>query len=591
MTAMEPPPGNDADKHIIQILQEELAETNRGLIALSLELEQRVEDRTVELKAAQDELRRTNSDLLMLTMELEDRVAERTGELTAAIAALHQEIAVRKQAEESLEQYRDHLEDLIKDRTAEMNQAKLLAESANRSKSSFLANMSHELRTPMNAILGFSSLLMNEAGLTGKQREYLDIIGRSGKHLLELINDVLDMSKIEAGQISLDLRPFDLTRLVEDIAAMVRGRMLDKGLQFHVGPSVGLPRCIRGDEAKLRQILLNLLSNAGKFTQQGGISLRLGMLPDLARPTLWVEVEDTGIGISQADKSRVFEAFFQVAGQTTEHGTGLGLAISRQFVELMGGNISVDSTPGKGSLFRVELPVEYAEGAVAALPDQPDMGDAISLEPGQDGYRILIVEDCRENALLLQTLMEQAGFAVRVAVDGAAGVEAFQRFRPHFIWMDRRMPVMDGLEATRRIRALEGGQAVKIVAVTASVFREQRNELLNAGMDDIVNKPFRPADLCYCLGKHLGIRFVGNTAAASAEVVPLSAAALAGLPVVLRQALEEALVELDADRIGQIVEEIGRWDAGLGQVLRLQTKTYQYSSLLQALEQLPPASD
>ena len=579
------PRSNNADNPIIHILQEELAETNRGLIALSMELEQRVDERTSELRAAQDELQRTNSDLLMLTMELEDRVADRTEELTTAIDALQQEIAERKKAESALEKYQNHLEELVKERTVEAEAARRQAEAASQSKSSFLANMSHELRTPMNAILGFSDLMMRDDALTGRQMEYLEIISRSGKHLLALINDVLDMSKIEAGQIELDSNPFDLTALIQDIVDMVRERITEKGLQMLVEQASGLPRLILGDEAKLRQILLNLMSNAVKFTPQGCITLRLGSLPDVETSKLLIEVEDTGIGISPADQSHIFDAFFQVRGKAMERGTGLGLAISRQFVELMGGVIRVESILGKGSVFRVELPVELADETTIP-PEQDDAGFVIGLEPGQDAYRVLIVEDQRENALLLQNLMEKVGFEVRMAENGVAGIELFQNFKPHFIWMDRRMPVMDGIEATRRIRAMEDGQSVKIVAVTASVFKEQRSEMLIVGMDEIVNKPFQPEDIYASMAKHLGVRFIRQIADKPERPQPVSAMALAALPSGLRAELKEALVDLDTDRIDKIVGLIAEYDNGLGQVLRFQTKSYQYTDIIHALEEM-----
>jgi len=578
------PQSNNADNQIIRILQEELAETNRGLIALSMELERRVDERTFELRATQDELQQTNSDLLMLTMELEDRVADRTEDLTKAIDALQQEITERKKVESALERYQNHLEELVKERTIEAESARQQAEAASRSKSSFLANMSHELRTPMNAILGFSGLMIRDDALTGKQMEYLEIISRSGKHLLSLINDVLDMSKIEAGQIELDNSPFFLSVLIPDIVDMVRGRIAEKGLQLLVEQPSGLPRRILADKAKLRQILLNLLSNAVKFTQQGGITLRLAILPDFDTPRLLIEVEDTGIGISPSDQTHIFDAFFQVGGKAMERGTGLGLAISSQFVELMGGSLHVESILGKGSVFRMELPVELAEETLIPQEQEQEADGVIELEPGQDAYRVLIVEDQRENALLLQTLMEKVGFEVRVAENGVSGIELFKNFKPHFIWMDRRMPVMDGIEATRRIRAMEGGQSVKIVAVTASVFKEQRSELLSAGMDEIVNKPFQPEDIFGCMARHLGIRFIRQARGKPESQAPVSAMALATLPAELRANLWEALVDLDTNRIGKVVGLIAEYDTGLGQILRFHTKSYQYTTIIHALE-------
>ena len=428
------------------------------------------------------------------------------------------------------------------------------------------------------------------------------------------------MSKIEAGQIELDNSFFDLAALIQDIVDMVRGRIAEKGLQLLVEQPSGLPRHILADEAKLRQILINLLSNAVKFTQQGCITLRFDNLSDVdtlkckrspplpfpgsaailaansAGETtslpggserlplkLLIEVEDTGIGISPSDQSHIFDAFFQVGGKAMEPGTGLGLAISSQFVKLMGGILSVQSIVGKGSVFRVELPIEFAEETT--IPQEfEDVGNFIGLEPGQDAYRVLIVEDHRENALLLQTLMEKVGFEVRMAENGVAGIELFQSFKPHFIWMDRRMPVMDGIEASRRIRAMEGGQSVKIVAVTASVFKEQRSELLSAGMDEIVNKPFQPDDIFGCMAKHLGVRFVRQAKGKPESQAPVSAMSIATLPARLRSDLWEALMDLDTNRIDKVVGLIAEFDTGLGQVLRLHTKSYQYTAIIHALE-------
>ena len=579
------PQPNEADKRLIHILQFELAETNRGLIALSMELEQRVEERTAELRITQDELQRTNTDLLLLTMELEDRVDERTKELTQAITNLHQEIIEREKVEAELKSYRDHLEEIIKERTAEVESARKIAEAASQSKSSFLANMSHELRTPMNAILGFSGLMMQDDALSERQREYMDIISRSGKHLLTLINDVLDMSKIEAGQITLDKQAFDLLAMTQDISNMMRGRIAEKGLQFLVDQPVDLPRHIFGDEAKLRQILLNLLSNACKFTQRGGITLRIGVLAKHEYPKLLIEVQDTGIGICMANQSRIFEAFYQVGMAATERGTGLGLAISRQFVELMGGSIHVESIPGQGSTFRLELPLETAEGVVTPYFYNEDSGDAILLEPGQTSKRILIVEDQRENALLLQTLMEKAGFEVRMAENGAMGVEMFQQFKPHLIWMDRRMPVMDGIEATRIIRSMEGGQEVKVVAVTASVFKEQRGELLSAGMDDIINKPFRAGELFDCMEEQLGIHFIRQVTDNPPPLAVIRAEALAKLPAELQVKLGDALLDLNTARIDEIVGKINDLEPELGGILHNLAKSYQYTTMIQALEE------
>ena len=334
------------------------------------------------------------------------------------------------------------------------------AEAANRAKSVFLANMSHELRTPLNAILGFSALLQRDAGIVGHDREHLDIINRSGEHLLGLINDILDMAKIEAGRVELQIAPFDLYVLVRDLVGMMGQRAIEKGLELRLEQSSRVARYLRGDEIRLRQALVNLLGNAIKFTEQGAVTLRLEALPDPAGgPRLRIEVEDTGPGIAAEDLERVFDPFVQAGQTSAQKGTGLGLAITRQFVELMGGRIGVTSDLGRGSRFWIELPVEPVSASEVA-GQQSEGGEVLGLAPGQPDWRILIVEDQPENSLLLGRLLEDAGFRVQIAENGVRGIERFRDWRPHFIWMDQRMPVMGGQAATRRIRALPGGQEV-----------------------------------------------------------------------------------------------------------------------------------
>jgi signal transduction histidine kinase len=355
--------------------------------------------------------------------------------------------------EDELNVHRLHLEELVSLRTAELALARDAADAANQAKSMFLANMSHELRTPLNAILGFSSILGRDSGFSESQKETLSIIHKSGDHLLNLINDVLDIAKIEAGRITVQTASFDLGGLILDITDMLRGRAQEKGLQLILDQTSTFPRYIVSDAAKLRQILINLISNAIKATEQGGVTLRLGLKTDPPN-LLLIEVEDTGCGIKPEDQATLMQPFVQVGPQTQQQGTGLGLAISRQFVELMGGNLTFTSTPGQGSTFRVELPVPLAQPD--EIPQIPKgRGEVIRLEPDQAPCRVLVVDDQVDNRLLLQRLLESAGFQVQLAENGAVAVEQFQSWRPHFIWMDQRMPVMDGLEATRRMGLLE----------------------------------------------------------------------------------------------------------------------------------------
>jgi signal transduction histidine kinase len=328
--------------------------------------------------------------------------------------------------------------------------ARTAAEAANRAKSVFLSNMSHELRTPLNAILGFSALMCSDSTITEGQRKTLDIINRSGEHLLNLINDVLDMARIEAGSVIVNLASFDLGDMLRDVIDLMGMRAQQKGLSLSVEQSSDFPRAVRADAAKLREVLINLIANAVKYTEHGGVLLRFNTKPakDPKTVLLVISVEDTGIGIRAEDQARIFDPFVQAGRSTAQRGTGLGLAISRRHVELMGGSIGVESTPGKGSVFWTEIPVGLAEGAEAGAIGV-SRGKVVGLASGQAEYRILVVEDRMENWLLLRLLMEGVGFSVRVAENGKEGVKAFVSWRPHLIWMDIRLPLVDGIEATR----------------------------------------------------------------------------------------------------------------------------------------------
>ncbi|WP_241674620.1 response regulator [Candidatus Methylobacter oryzae] len=495
------------------------------------------------------------------------------------------DVTERKQNEIALKQYQDHLEEEIQQRTADLVLARNAAEAANKAKSVFLANMSHELRTPLNAILGFSSMILKDAQLPENQLRNLEIINRSGEHLLSLINDVLEMAKIEAGRIQFEEAQFDLGSMIRDVADMMSVRAQDKGLALLIDQSSEFPRFIVGDEARLRQILINLIGNALKFTQQGGVTLRLGIKQD-PNAQLLIEVEDSGFGISPENQRHIFEPFVQLGEQGDGKGTGLGLTITRQFVRLMGGHISLESTLGKGSLFRIDLPLREVKENDLIKSKETSRGEVVSLAPGQPAYRVLIVEDQLENQLLLTQLMECIGISTKIAKNGKEGVELFQSWHPHLIWMDRRMPLMDGIQAAQAIRLLPEGKAVKIVAVTASAFMEQRDEMLQAGMDDFVRKPYRSSEIYECLSRQLGVTYIYDGVAEPQEQdMPLTPEMLSALPDELRKDLLDALESLDSEDIDSIIQQIANYDQPLQKALTNLAESFDYSAILKALRE------
>lgn len=388
--------------------------------------------------------------------------------------------------------------------------AKASAELANRAKSGFLANMSHELRTPLNVILGYSEILAQDPSVSKSQKEKLTIISRSGDHLLAMINEVLDISKIEAGKVELKPEFTELPAILENIAQMFKMRAAESGLSFEMHLDNSLARYIRVDVGKLHQILINLLGNSIKFTQQGGVVLRVRTLPLIDSSdalTLQLEVEDSGEGIRLENLEKVFDPFVQCnKTKVSMNGTGLGLTITKSFTDIMGGRIEVESKPGKGSIFRVALPVVEAS-AYDLENTGATRNDIQKFAPGQSDKRILVVEDHKETRMLLVALMKNAGFDVRAAVNGKDALDNFRQWRPHFVWMDVQMPEMDGYQATRLIRDLPYGKKVFIVALTASVFQEQRELILDAGCDEILYKPFLTNDIFDTMERLLKIRF------------------------------------------------------------------------------------
>ena len=440
-----------------------------------------------------------------------------------------------------------------------MAKAKEAAEAANRAKSTFLANMSHEIRTPMNAILGFSQLMLRDRNLDARQNQYLGTINRSGEHLLALINDILEMSKIEAGRTTLNPAAFDLPDLLNDLEMMFRVRTDGKRLSFFVELIGDVPRYIVTDINKLRQVFINVLGNAVKFTDRGGVGLRVRADRRAETgPRLLVEIEDTGPGISADEQGKLFRHFEQTkTGQQAGTGTGLGLAISREFVRLMGGDITVSSQVGKGSVFSIHLPLKEGEAQAVRSKDNPR--HVLRLQPGQAKCRVLIADDIEDNRELLVQILGPVGFEIRLASDGEEAVREFERWRPHLILMDFRMPVMDGHEAIRRIRASPGGKELKIIAVTASAMDENRQELLGIGADDFIGKPFQEVELFQKIHAHLGVEFLYAEEPAAGppeEAAELTPESLAALPRDLIDPMREAVPSADLDQLLAKIQDV-----------------------------------
>jgi signal transduction histidine kinase/DNA-binding response OmpR family regulator len=486
------------------------------------------------------------------------------------------------------------LESRVTERTSQLAEAKQSAETAkeaaiaaNQSKSQFLANMSHELRTPLNAILGFAQIMTRDASLSSEQLENLQIIGRSGEHLLALINDVLDMSKIEAGRIDSRTNDFDLFRLLESIREMLHQQAQAKGLQLIVEPAAALPRCINTDEKKLRQVLLNLLGNAVKFTDSGFVSLQVNLAEPEAEPrntenpAIQFAIEDSGSGMAPDELETLFEPFVQTeSGRKTEQGTGLGLSISRKFVELMGGTIQVTSTLGRGSRFEFTIPVKLSAAVSTAQP-QPERR-VTGLAKSQPNYRILVVDDRWENRQLLIKLLEPIGFKVKEATNGEEAIACWKAWRPHLIWMDMRMPVLDGFEATRQIKAQFEGKSTIIIALTASALAEDIPVIHTAGCDDYVRKPFLEREIFDKIGQYLNVKYVYKTLTVHPLESPetLTREALAVMPSSWLTLMHHAAAQLDVEKITSLIEQIPAEEIALRRSIQVKVDNFDFDQIV-----------
>lgn len=491
-----------------------------------------------------------------------------------------------------------------------LEQEKIKAEASSQAKSEFLAKMSHELRTPLNAILGFSQIISRSSQLNTEHREYIDIINRSGEHLLELINEILDLSKIEAGMMSLEESSFDLYSLIDNLEEISKLKASNKNLELivHIEPDV--PQYIKTDKKKLRICLLNLLSNALKFTRIGKVILRVALLPQqeieqakAADFRLLFEVEDTGQGIAPEEIEHLFEDFVQTqTGRNATEGTGLGLSITKSFVQLLGGEITVSSILGAGTKFKFDIKFTTVDASEnIAKPQQQVVG----LEPDQPIYRILVVDDIQENRILLVKLLETIGFEVRQATNGKEAV-ALWDWQPHLIWMDTRMPIMNGLEATRAIRAKEQEKSQHfpepsfrsfIISLSANTLEDKQVKILAAGYDDLLIKPFTEQQIFQKMADYLGVRYIYKTLPPiptssrlldKIDQIPgsLFQKELATMPRNWLIELHQAALALDEELVIQLIENIPESQDSLAKALRDLLSNFRFDLLIEFTQEI-----
>lgn len=499
----------------------------------------------------------------------------------------------------------EELKDKVKQRTLELEKLAHVSEVANESKGQFLANMSHELRTPLNAILGFVQIMERNSKIDAEQKKYLGIIGHSGEHLLNLINDILEFSKIEANKTILHNDSFDLHELLDNLQEMLSIKAHLKGIELKFDCHIYVPQYIYGDAKKLRQILINLLNNGIKFTDKGHVELQVLLAENAQSNTqesynscsLIFNVKDTGAGIDEQEIDDLFTAFVQTkTGIQSEQGTGLGLAISQKFVRLMGGEITVQSKLAKGTTFTFTLPFQL--GDTAQVKANKIQRKIIALESGQPTYRILVVDDNQEGRMVLVKLLTPLGFEVREAQNGEEAIDIWSSWQPHLIWMDMRMPIMNGYEATKAIKNHPQGKATKIIVLTASILEEERSHILDSGCDDFLRKPFRAPELLEKIGKYLGVRYVYeeidssntinsvfHTSQPTKIIQPVALDDLESMSVEWLTQLHQAAEVVDNLCLSELIDQITPKKSDLAEILLDLMESFRVDKIIDLAEQ------